>query len=147
MTSQPFLIFISIAVGAGIAVQALVNARLQNYTHSPTLAALVSFLVGTLVMLVFVLAQRPALNFAAMAQAPWWAWIGGLFGALYILSFVILIPRMSPVVLFGAGILGQMSMLVLAEHIGMFGITRQPVNAYRIIGVVMIVIGTALCKR
>src|SRR5262245_54498116 len=138
MNSQPVLLVLAIAVGAGIALQALVNARLQTYTQSSLVAALISFVVGTLAISVFVLLQRPSVRLETLATAPWWAWSGGVFGAIYIFSFVVLIPRMSPVVLFGANILGQMVFLVAAEHFGFLTADKTPLNLSRVLGVALI---------
>jgi bacterial/archaeal transporter family-2 protein len=145
---QTTFVLVSATIGAMIAFQALVNTRLATYTGSIIWTAVVSFLVGFLGLLAIAVAMRspfPTLNM--VSEAPWWAWIGGLLGATYIAAVIVLVPRMSPAVLFGSAIAGQMLMLVIAEHFALAGVTRHPVNVTRIAGVVLIVAGTALCKR
>ena len=145
---QTTLVLVSASIGAMIAFQALVNTRLAIYTGSIIWTAVISFLVGFIGLLAIALASRsplPALDM--VAQAPWWTWIGGLLGATYIAAVIVLVPRMSPALLFGSAIAGQMLMLVIAEHFALAGVTRHPVNLARVAGVALIVLGTALCKR
>jgi transporter family-2 protein len=145
---QTTYVLASAIIGALIAIQALVNARLATYTSSFMWTAVVSFLVGLVALVALAFGTRaPLPTLAMVSPAPWWAWIGGLFGATYIATLVVLIPRMSPSVLFGAAIAGQMTMLVIAEHFEIAGAARHSMNMTRLIGVALIVAGTALCKR
>lgn len=140
------LLLLAFLIGAAIALQALINARLQTFTGSATFTALISFLVGTLALVVAVAIQRPPLASVAQLRAiPWWVWTGGLLGATYILIVVQLVPRMSPVLLFAMIILGQMSLLVTSEAVGAFGV--KPFFSWaRLAGIALIVGGAALCK-
>lgn len=76
------------------AVQSGSNATLNKSLHHPFVAALVSFGTGT-VMLLLALGVYAAITKAPLpgsqqwAQMPWWGWIGGTLGAVYILSMVI----------------------------------------------------------
>lgn len=134
-------------IGAAIALQALINTKLQTYLGSATHTAIVSFVVGTLGLLIAAALQRPPLPASAVVRsAPWWTWIGGLLGASYILIVVQLVPRMSPVLLFAMIILGQMSLLVLCEAIGAFGV-KPYFSLARVGGIALIVAGAALCKK
>lgn len=148
MTSQVMFVLIAAAIGAAVAFQALVNSRLQSFTGSILWAAVISFTVGTIGLLLLALAARSPLPHADnLARAPWWAWTGGLLGAAYIATVIVLVPRISPVMLFGAIIFGQMLMLVAAEHYAWTDVERHPVSAVRLAGVLLIVVGTALCKH
>jgi transporter family-2 protein len=148
MTSPALLILTASVIGAFVAFQALVNTKLQAFTGSILWAAVISFTVGTVSLLVVALLTRvPLPDASALARAPWWAWTGGLLGAAYVATVIVLVPRVSPVLLFGAIVFGQMLMLVAAEHFGLTGIAKHPVSAVRLAGVLLIVLGTVLCKR
>jgi bacterial/archaeal transporter family-2 protein len=145
---QTTLVLVSAIIGAMIAFQALVNTRLATYTGSILWTAVISFLVGSIGLLALALVSRsPIPGLEAVSRAPWWAWTGGLLGATYIAAVIILVPRMSPALLFGAAIAGQMIMLVVAEHFALAGVTRHALSPVRVLGVALIVLGTALCKR
>ena len=147
MNPQVIMLVLALLIGAGVGLQALVNARLNHYAENFWWAAVISFAVGTAGLLLLTIAQgQPLPARAALAQAPWWAWTGGLLGAAYIATIIVLVPRMSPAMLFGAIIFGQMLALVVAEHFGAMGVTRHPMTIGRAAGVALIVVGAGLCK-
>jgi bacterial/archaeal transporter family-2 protein len=147
MTSQILLLALAFLIGAGIALQALINTRLQVFLGGATLTAIVSFIVGTIGLLLVAWLQRPAWPVGAMVRsAPWWTWTGGLLGATYIVIVVQLVPRMSSVLLFAMIILGQMCLLVVCEAVGAFGV-KPYFTLARLGGIALIVAGAALCKR
>jgi len=74
----PLYLAVVFAAGALIATQAGVNSQLTRAVGHPVLAATISFMVGTAVLLVGSLGVMGSwTSLAAAAQAPWWAWTGG----------------------------------------------------------------------
>ena len=72
----------ALAAGAMLPFQVGINAELAGWVGGPVRAAFVSFLVGTVALLVLALAfARGAPSGERLAQAPWWVWAGGLLGA------------------------------------------------------------------
>jgi transporter family-2 protein len=83
------LAFLALAIAAGAAfpIQAGLNARLATWVVGPIRASLISFSVGTLVLLVVTLiAMRGLVDTSRLDQVPWWAWLGGAVGAGYVAS-------------------------------------------------------------
>src|SRR4051795_1944411 len=80
--------------GCLIAIQAPTNALLARGVGSPVNAALVSFLVGSLALaaVAFALGVRPAGG--AIRVLPWYAWIGGFYGAIFVAMAAFAAPRM-----------------------------------------------------
>jgi len=143
-------VFAVLAVSAGISfvVQGGVNARLRGALGSPNWAALASYAGGTLVMAIVVLAARdPLPSLAAFARSPWWAWLGGLFGAVYVIIIILLLPRLGAAALLALFVLGQMLASLAFDQVGAFGVPRHPVDALRIAGVLMLVGGVVLIRR
>ena len=135
--------------GLGIALQTSVNLELRNRLGQPVLAALVSFLVGTLALtaLWLVTARGAARPLAASATgAPWWAWIGGLFGAYFIWSAIVATQRLGPALFFGLVVTGQLVASAVIEHFGWFGIARQPMTLVRAGGALLLLGGLALMR-
>jgi transporter family-2 protein len=135
--------------GLGIALQASVNLELRNRLGNPVLAALVSFLGGTLALAVLWLATargaaRPIGT--TVAGAPWWIWIGGLLGAYFIWSAIIATQRLGPALFFGLVVAGQLVASTIIEHYGWFGVPRHPVSLPRIGGALLLMGGLALMR-
>ena len=89
-----FPALMAIAIGMLLPLQGLVNARLGGQIGGPIGAAFVSFLVGTVLLGVYLLLSRTSLTAGAQARFPPWIWAGGVFGAIYVACFTLLIPRL-----------------------------------------------------
>src|SRR5579863_5129005 len=88
--------FMLLAVCAGVSfvMQQAANADLRGVLGSAAWAGFVSYLGGTMCMLVLALAMRDALPVTGtMVRSNWWAWSGGFFGAIYIAISILLVPR------------------------------------------------------
>lgn len=74
-------VLLVIFAGGMIAVQAPTNAMLAKAGGSPVIAALISFAVGTIALFGAWLAGGHRPPPASFAGLPWYAWLGGLYGA------------------------------------------------------------------
>src|SRR3954470_21912039 len=87
------LLLLALAAGVLLPVQAGVNAQLRSVLGSPLAAGLVSFLVGSAGLALVTLVLRVPIPLrAAWAGSAWWQWTGGLIGAVYVLSIIVLAP-------------------------------------------------------
>jgi bacterial/archaeal transporter family-2 protein len=133
--------------GAMISVQAPTNAMLAKAGGSPVLAALISFAVGTAALLATWLASgnRPAP--AALAGLPWYAWLGGLYGAFFVAVAAYAAPRIGLASLITIGVAGQIAAALWLDHIGALGLPREPINIGRLIGALLVIAGVVLVRR
>ena len=146
-SSVLFPALLVMVAGVMIAVQAPTNALLSKAGGSPVLAALISFVVGTLAVLAAWLASgnRPAAS--AFAGLPWYAWIGGLYGAFFVGAAAFAAPRIGLASLVTIAITGQIVAALLLDHYGALGLPREPVNLGRIAGALLVVGGVVLVRR
>jgi transporter family-2 protein len=130
-----------------IAVQAPTNALLARGVGSPVNAALVSFLVGSLALtaVAFALGVRPAAG--AIRALPWYAWIGGFYGAVFVAMAAFAAPRMGVTYFLMVAIAGQLLMALLLDRLGAFGVPRVDVSPARILGVAFVLAGAFLVRR
>ena len=145
--SDAFLVFCLMAfiAGAALPTQAAVNAKLGDVLGSPVWAVVVSFVVGAAVLFSFQVISRAALpGWSSIADAPWWAWCGGVIGAFFVSAVTITAPKLGASAVMALVIAGQMVYAVLVDHYGLFGIAKHPVNMARIIGSISILIGSGL---
>ena len=142
--------FILLAVLAGMAMpsQATVNSKLATTVESPILAAFVSFVVGTVALLVYILLTGiPLNNLAASKNAPPVVWIGGLLGAFFVSIMATIVPRLGVAFAFSSAIAGQMIITLLIDHFGWLGVPEKPINLWRVLGAVLITVGVVLVRR
>ena len=133
--------------GGMIALQAPTNVMLAKAGGSPVLAALISFAVGTATLLAVWIASgdRPAP--APFADLPWYAWIGGVYGAIYVAVAAYAAPRIGLASLITIGIAGQVLMAIWLDHVGALGLPRAPVSLARVAGAALVVAGVVLVRR
>jgi len=143
-----FLIAVALGVGMLLPLQAGVNSQLRLWVAHPLIAALISFSVGTITLLLASLLFR--VDFVAnsrLASAPWWVWTGGLFGANYVLLAILLAPRIGAATLVGLTVTGQMISSVILDHYGLIGFPVHPASVGRIIGASLLLLGVILIHR
>jgi transporter family-2 protein len=140
-------LLLAVVGGALIPFQAGINAQLADWVNGPIRAALVSFLVGTLALLVAAaVSPRPLPGLSKLSGAPWWIWIGGLLGAFYVATAVIVAPRLGAATLVGAVVAGQLTAALLIDRFGWVGFAERPVSLGRIVGVAFLFAGVLLVR-
>lgn len=143
-----FLIF-SLIVGMGVIVQTGANTQLSAALDNPYLASLISFAVGTLALLIinmFVGGGFSSLNTLHGKHTDWWIWSGGIIGAFFVTSIIVMIPVLGSTRLFALTIAGQLIFSVIVDHYGWMGFPLQAVNIKKILGVLLLIAGTFLVQ-
>jgi bacterial/archaeal transporter family-2 protein len=142
------LSLLAASAGASLVVQVALNAKLRDGLASWSWAGLISYLGGTLTMVAVVLLQRPGWpSAAARAALPWSAWIGGFFGAIYIVLAISLLPRLGAASLVALVVAGQMLASTLFDHYGLLGMAQRAATPGRLLGAALIVAGVVLIRR
>lgn len=140
-------ILLVVLAGAMIALQAPTNTMLARAGGSPVLAALISFAVGTAALLAAWLASGHRAGLAPFAALPWYAWIGGVYGAVYVAIAAYAAPRLGLAALITIGIAGQILMALWMDHVGALGLPKTPVSPARLLGAALVVAGVVLVRR
>lgn len=141
-------IIIALLAGAVLPMQAAVNAQLRYVVGSSLLAALVSFGMGTAALLVYAaFARLPLPDGRAALQAPWWAWSGGLLGAFYVLTAILVAPRLGTAALMGLALSGQLIAALVLDHYGLLGLSVHPLSLWRVVGTILLLAGVVLITR
>lgn len=142
-----FAVLIALIVGAGFPMQAGINATIAQYHGHPLLAAFTNTTVASLVLLVAILALRvPWPAVAGLTAAPWWAWTGGALGAFFVLSSLVLAPKLGAAAFVATTIVGTMAASLLMDHFGVVGYRPQPITLLRLGGAVLVVTGMILIQ-
>jgi len=148
MSSIYFYFLLALVAGAMMPTQAAINNRLSMFVESPILAALISFAIGTIGLLVYVLISgAPLNNLLSARNAPAIAWIGGLLGAFFVTATVVLVPRLGVAMTFSLLIAGQMLVTLVIDHFGLLGVPVKEVSLARVGGILLITAGVVLIRR
>lgn len=136
-------ITIGIAIGIIVSFQTAVNSRLRHFIGSPYQASFVSFTIGTLFLGAMTLTSQHTLLVAPnlIASQPWWLWIGGLLGVIFLTANILLFPHIGAVQTAIMPILGQVVMGSIIDNFGWFHADRQPLTLTKIMGLLLALAG------
>lgn len=145
--SAALAILAVILAGGATALQAPTNARLMTAVGSPINAAFVSFAVGTAVLGMMALMFQTRPDMAAARGLPWYAWIGGVYGVIFVIAATWAVPRMGVATTIILMVAGQLIVSLVLDHFGAFGVPRQPISWSRVGGVALVIAGVLLARR
>jgi len=135
----------AIVAGACLPIQAGVNARLAQFVGGPVRASAISFTIGAICLaLVVALFYRSGGHRAG--DAPWWAWIGGALGAVFVTSSVVVPVRIGAAAFFGIVVAAQLVTSVLADQYGWLSFEQKDVTPLRALGVGLLIGGALLVR-
>jgi transporter family-2 protein len=142
------LLLLALVAGAGLPVQAGMNAAFARQAGRAEWAALVNFSVGAVALAVWLAGSRAAVPAAsALARVPWWAWAGGLLGAFYVSTITHVAPKVGVAVTLGLTVAGMMFASIALDAVGGLGLAVRPVTGGRMLGAALLVAGVVLVQR
>ena len=131
-----------LAFGAGVSFvfQQAVNANLRLEIGSPWWAGFISYLGGTIAMLLMAaVLLQPWPSTQMISRSHWLSWTGGLFGAIYIAISILLLPSL--------GAATVIALIVAGRMIGsLAGVPVHPLNMFRSAGAALLVLGAILIR-
>ncbi len=139
-------VIVMAAVGGLIAAQPAVNAGLGKETGSLA-AALVSFGIGTLLLAGIVVVAGEADGLSGMFDVRWYYLLGGVLGAAYVLTALIVVKEIGAGGVAAATITGQLTLSIVLDRLGVLGLEETPITWERVAGVVLLLAGTYLIVR
>lgn len=133
--------------GGLIALQAPINALLGSRIGDIQ-SSLVNFLVGTVALCLFVATTKQGFGtLGEVRGVPWHYLLGGLLGAAYVTSVVITVRHLGAGGVTAATIAGQLTMSVIVDQFGLLGVEKDPIDAPKVVGLVLLAAGTFLVVR
>jgi bacterial/archaeal transporter family-2 protein len=148
MLNVLFPLTLAVMAGVCIVIQQALNANLRVALNSAVWSGFISYFVGVVCMALLALALRdPIPSTIVAARIPWWAWSGGLFGAIFIGAAIFLVPQLGAATFIALLIAGQMIASVTFDHFGWLGLAQRPIDLPRLVGVALLIGGVILIRR
>ena len=134
--------------GFCLAIQPAVNGHLGIGISSGIQAALISFLIGTILLIAInvILKQMTSVKMAFQKKAPWWFYMGGFLGALYVFFALVITPEIGTGAFVIFVLIGQMIVSLLIDNYGLLRSRVRKVSMIRIIGLIVMLIGSGIVK-
>ena len=132
--SNASLVSLALLGGILLAIQGGFNSQLSTQLKSPFLAALISFVISSILAgLVIALSLKKLPDWQEVQLIPPYLWFAGAM--LGISSMISL------------GLTGQMLISVIAGHFGWFGLEVEPISLRRLLGIAAMIIGIILINH
>ncbi|MGE7957447.1 DMT family transporter [Pseudomonas sp. NPDC089530] len=142
-----WLLCLPVIAGAFLPLQAGINGQLAKQVSSVLAAALISFFVGTVALLILALAQREVPSLNVLKGLTWWHWSGGLLGAFFIATAAFAGPRIGAMLFMALVLAGQLGMAMTLDHFGWAGFRESPISLGKVAGLLLILVGVLLIRR
>jgi bacterial/archaeal transporter family-2 protein len=133
-------------VGGLIALQAPINSHLGKATGTFA-AALISFTIGTAVLLGIVVVTGHLDELSGMTNVRWYYLLGGVLGAAYVTTVLLTVRTLGAGGVTAATVAGQLTTSMVIDRLGVLGLDKTPITATRIAGVLLLFVGTLLVIR
>jgi transporter family-2 protein len=133
-------------VGGMIALQAPINSHLGKATGTFA-AALISFGIGTAVLLGIVVVTGHLDELSGITDVRWYYLLGGVLGAAYVTTVLLTVRTLGAGGVTAATVAGQLTTAVVVDRLGVLGLERTPITATRVAGVALLFMGTVLVIR
>jgi bacterial/archaeal transporter family-2 protein len=133
-------------VGGLIALQAPINSHLGKATGTFA-AALISFSIGTIVLLGIVIVSGEAGDVSGIGDVRWHYLLGGMLGAAYVTPVLLTVRTLGAGGVTAATVAGQLTTAMVIDRLGVLGLDETPITVSRVLGVALLIAGTVLVIR
>ena len=145
-SSRSSLLLVAVTLAGGLlGLQGRINGSLGAHLHSAIAAATVSFVVGTLLLLLYVATwQRGALLSLRGREVAWWWWLGGLAGAAVVAATAQGVPEIGVALVTVCVVAGTTVGALGVDQLGLGPGGRHSATLMRVIGAVLAVAAVGL---
>ncbi|MSQ34043.1 MAG: DMT family transporter [Dehalococcoidia bacterium] len=139
-------IVVGVLVGAGVALQATINSALSRTTGALE-ATFVSVTVTLILIGTLLLVGLSSGHLGQVASAPRYLLVGGILGGAFLISAVLLVPKVGAVSFLTSVVVGQLAGALVLDHFGVLGLPRIPLSLPRVLGILLLLAGMRLVFR
>ncbi|MEW4982064.1 MAG: DMT family transporter [Cycloclasticus sp.] len=138
---------VMLIAGVGIPIMGALSGGLGARMQSPALAAVVLFVVGFVLAIIYLSVVEGLPDSLPQASIPFQYYLGGVFIIFYTLSITYIGPK------FGIGnavcfvLLGQLISMSVIDHFGLLGSLQYSITLQRLAGLLLMAAGVFLVVK
>ena len=147
-----FLYLFLVIAGVLNTIQTGSNSTMHKHLQHPIVPGLVTLSGGLLVLFVALLVYSlatgtPLPTKAQWLSAPWWAWIGGCMGAVYVLAMVNASQKVGAGVFIGITVTAAIITSLAMDHWAFVGFKQHTATPLRLLGGALMIGGLMLVAK
>lgn len=142
-----FYVILTIVAGILVTIQGPINVQLGKTIGNSYWSTLITFIIGGLFMLIFALVTKQTTSVGTEQSFKLWQLLGGIFGAIYVVSVIIVMPVLGVGTATVLLLFAQLVTSMVFDHFGWIGTQIRPFDIYRAVGVVLMAIGIYLINK
>ena len=142
-----FYVVLTIVAGILVTIQGPINVQLGKTIGNSYWSTLMTFIVGGLFMLIFALVTKQTTSVGTEQSFKLWQLLGGIFGAIYVVSIIIVMPVLGVGTATVLLLFVQLITSMIFDHFGWLGTQIRPFDVYRAVGVILMAIGIYLINK
>jgi hypothetical protein len=142
-----FYVILTIVAGILVTIQGPINVQLGKTIGNSYWSTLMTFIVGGLFMLIFALVTKQTTSVGTEQSFKLWQLLGGIFGAIYVVSIIIVMPVLGVGTATVLLLFVQLVTSMIFDHFGWLGTQIRPFDVYRAVGVILMAVGIYLINK
>lgn len=139
-------ILMAVLVGICLGTQPAINAVLGKAV-TPKVAAFHSVLTSTVIMLTIILVSSNFRSYVNIRNVPPLYWIGGAIGIVVVFVSIKVMPILGAASALSIFVSTQVITGAILSHFGLFGVTKSPIDIFRFVGIILILVGVKIVVR
>lgn len=137
-----------LVAGVAMSIQSGVNGQLRAALGQPLMAAFLSFLSGTVtILLLLLLTRTPLPGLQQLSGVEWYKFTGGALGVIVVTFVILSVHQVGASNMFVLIVAGQLLTALLMDHFGILGLTINTVSFQKVAGMLLVVAGAYLVTR
>ena len=145
MESVPLLILVGLVGGLAVGMQSPLASILSQ--RLGTLESVFIVHVGGAIVALVPLLLYGGGKLGQWRSVPWYTLAAGLFGVVVIAAISYTIPRVGVAAAITSVVAGQILLSALLDHFGLLGAAVRPLDASRLLGLAVVMLGVWLTVK
>jgi transporter family-2 protein len=138
---------LGIIAGGLIAIQSVLNASLGQRIGNLG-SVFVLTLISALTLIILIIIFPASSNLSSLpGRSEWYLYVGGVLGVAILAVPIFLVPRIGTTSTLIAIVLGQLTVALVIDQFGLFASPKIGISFVRILGIMLVAIGTYLVGR
>lgn len=109
-------------------------------------SVLITYCVGAVVIVLITLLIQGGMHMEAWRSVPWYVFLSGPLGLIIVGSFSFTVPRLGVATATMVFVAASLVLGAVFDHVGIFGVPQRTLDASRLLGITIFVIGIWLVR-